>query len=590
MVRRIQSHWRLVTVALLVSLVMLVTHAVFGTPAGSSYKHNLPWFEGFQDAFWQGVLYPRVLPELWFGMGGFDFYFYGPMPFWIASLLGPVVCPGCDTSQTFSVVGALMMIASGATFFLFARRFFDVPWAGIGALVFVLLPYHYLSDWFARQAVGEVAAFIFLPLLALASVKLIEEKKGGILFAFSFAAIALSHLPTTLILVHVVAALVGWVALTRETDWSKRSVLVGRFALWGGLGAALSAFYWWPALSLLPLASADNLYSAYFDATRWLFLDGQAEPSAKTALTSKWQLALVIAAAIVSYFLFKRETKPQALRDWIFVPSVIAVFMMTIVSYPIWQFWIVNMVQFPSRFLIMTDLSIALAAAFLAQHIARVGYKKLSPAVQRGALACIAAFAMAAFSAVLQAQFAAERTFAIERKLDHSGPPEYVPQALFKANMKRLNQTVTEETSDNDRYAQFFVEMERGRGLGEAAMTSASPQSQITPVDGRGFDISVTLDAPTTVPVPVAAWPYWEATARDGGSVAISTHETLGLVQLDLPAGQSEIQLRLTQSPAERVATLISTISFLALVIAMIVGRVGVFGRFKANSRKVSPA
>ena len=590
MVRRFQAHWRLISAALVISVGMLVTHAVFGTPAGSSYKHNLPWFDGFQGAFWQGVLYPRFLPDLWFGMGGFDFYFYGPMPFWLAALLSPVVCPGCEVTQAFSVVGALMMLASGGTFFLFARRFFDLPWAAIGAIVFVLLPYHYLSDWYARQAVGEIAAFIFLPLLALAAVRLIEDKKGGVLFALSFAAIALSHLPTTLILVHVIALLVGWAALSREDDWSSRIVMIGRFAIWSGLGAALSAFYWWPALALLPLASADNLYSSYFDATRWLFLDGQPEPSAKTALTSKWQLVLVVAAAATSFFVLKREPGSPALRDWIFGPSLITAIMMTVVSYPIWAFWILNMVQFPSRFLVMTDLSIALSAALLAQHIARVGAANLSAAIQRGVLACFAALSLAVFSAVLQAQYATERTFVVERNLDHTGPAEYVPHALFYANIQRFNQIVTDETPDGDRYELFFVEMERGRALADAALASEVTESEIIPVAGRGYDISVTRDAPGLVPLPVAAWPFWTATDVEGNPVQISTHSELGVAQLNLPAGSSQIQLRLVPSPTEQISTWISVFALIALIISFIGAKLGVIRRISGKARNLLPA
>ena len=567
MIRRFQTHWRLYSIALALGAAMLLGHAVFGTPPGSSFKHNMPWFEGFREAFWQGVLYPRILPDLWFGMAGFYFYFNGPSTFWIAAVLSPVVCPGCCTNSAFSVIGALMLLASGGTFYLFARTFFERLPAGIGAIAFVLLPYHYLSDWFARQAIGEFSAYIFLPLLALATVRLIEARKGGALFARSFAAISLSHLPSALILVHVIAVMVVWAAFTRDSEWKQRGIMLARFALWGGLGAALSAFYWWPALSLLPLVSSDNLYSSYFEATQWLFLDGQPEPSETTAMTSKWQLALVLAAAGTSCFVLKRAQNLAAVRDWMFIPSLIAVFMMTVVSYPIWHYWILNLVQFPSRFFVVTDVSIALSVALIVNHIARVGLPNLSPTLRRGVLAIAATGLIASVAAGHQAQRTGVKTYSVERLLDHTGPVDYIPAPLFAANIQRFNQSVTDATPDAKRYELFFVEMERGQKLAMAKLQAVALETQIQPVAGRGFDLTMTLAAPMTVSLPIAPWPYWDARSSEGEPIPFGTDAELGVLTIDLPAGRTDVRLRAIASPAERASKLLSLAALLILVV-----------------------
>ena len=249
MIDRLKRHWRLI--ALLLAVALLVLHGSLGAPFGHSYRHNMPWFDAFNQAFWAGDLYPRFLPDLWYGLGGVDFYFYAPMPFWITSILGTASCPGCEAHTVLSLGGAWMILLSMLSFFFLARRFFTANWAGFSALIYGVLPYHYLMDWFIRQAVGELAALIFVPLLILATIRLIEEKRGGILFALSFAGIALSHLPTALMAVHLVAIIALWQALTRYADWMLRLLILTRFALWGGLGAALSAFYWLPAIALL---------------------------------------------------------------------------------------------------------------------------------------------------------------------------------------------------------------------------------------------------------------------------------------------------------------------------------------------------
>ncbi len=567
MLSQLQRHPRLFGLAAALSLALILVHAALGTPPGSSFKHNIPWFTGFSDAFWSGVLYPRILPDLWFGTGGFDFYFYGPLPFWVASVFGPILCPGCAPNTSFAVSGALMYILSGVSFFVFARRFFEPRWAMFGAVVFVFLPYHYFGDWYARQAVGEVAAYMFLPLLALASVQLIEDRKGGLLFAVSFVGIGLSHLPTALLSAHLIAILAVWSAYGRVPDWTGRAIMVGRFALWGGLGAALSAFYWVPALALLSDVSPDNLYAPYFEATNWLFFDGRPEPAAKTALASKWQLALVIASALAALFVLKPRRENRSLRDWILVPSLLAAFMMSILSYLIWEFWIINRIQFPLRFLLLADLSIGLTAALLAKQILQNGFSSLGRWGDLSVKAVGVAMLMAVLTALLQAQNSATQTNIVPDLLDHTGPPEYLSQAGFSANMQRLESTVTAETTDAERYARFFQEMRRGSDLAQDAFQTAAPGATISPIAGRGFVIELNLQQAADVTLPVAAWPYWQAETIDGQRVDVSTNMDLGMAKISAPAGESRLYLTATKTWPEFWGQRISVFALMAILL-----------------------
>ena len=138
MFSNVAAHWRVASIAGVFSAALLALHAYTGTPAGASYIYNLPWFNSFNNAFWAGDLYPRFSFDLWYGLGGLDFYFYAPMPFWFSSTVGQVTCPGCAPHTTFAVSGAWMVILAGLSFFVFARRFFSVPWAGFGGLLFAV--------------------------------------------------------------------------------------------------------------------------------------------------------------------------------------------------------------------------------------------------------------------------------------------------------------------------------------------------------------------------------------------------------------------------------------------------------------------
>ena len=348
----IRSHPRLLAIAVALSASLLLFHGNAGTPEGASYMYNLPWFDAFRRAFSQGDLYPRFSPELWYGMGALDFYFYGPLPFWFASIIGEASCPGCSTNTVFSLAGAWMIILSGITFFLFARRFFSVPWAGFGGIFYAILPYHYIADWFDRQAIGEVAACIILPLLALAVTRLIEEQKGGILFAISVAALAYSHLPSTLIFGHLVAICIIWAAIQQD-EWSERIAVLARFTVWGLLGIGLSAMYWLPALGLLNTVSPDMLATDYSNPTRWLLLDGYPEIRPEVSAFIKACLTVIVVASLIAMVILKRSIAPPSLWLWIVGPSLFTFYLMTVFSAPIWEYWILNRVQFPWRTLIV---------------------------------------------------------------------------------------------------------------------------------------------------------------------------------------------------------------------------------------------
>ncbi len=576
MLNAFRTNRRLTACALILSLALLVFHGVAGTPEGESYKFNLPWFDAFRSSFWAGDLYPRFLPDLWYGMGGFDFYFYAPLPFWIAAVLGEASCPGCDSGTVFALGGAWMVILSGVTFFLFARRFFDTAWAGFGAIVYALLPYHYLIDWFDRQAVGEVAAMIFLPLIALSMIRLIEDRKGGAVFALSFAGLALSHLPTTLITAHLLAVLGMW-AMVREAEWHARARLAARFAIWGMLGVALSAFYWLPALGLLSSVSPDMLATDYYTPSAWLFLDGRPEISPERALIMKWALGLVVASAVASGLILRHRKASPALTMWIVGPSLFAFFFMTVFSFPIWEFWILNRIQFPWRTLVVADLSIALAAVVIVREViqTRTGDEVLKLRILAAATGLVLFSTL--FVQAPKVTSAIQSSAALNGGFKPVGTPEYVPPEFLQPALERFRATVTDTDTGDARYDLFFAEMERSIADAYAALQADAPGATLIARPHDRVLLQVDLAEPTTVRVPLFAWPHWQAQTNDGEALPVDTDAALGLVTLALPAGRSEIEISIAETAPQKLG---SSISALALVLLLLGAA---FGRYLPN-------
>lgn len=582
MLARVQSHWRLCLIALGLSLALLVFHGLSGTPEGESYKFNMPWFDAFRTSFWAGDLYPRFLPGLWYGMGGLDFFFYAPLPFWLSATLGEATCPGCETGTVLSLGGAWMIILSGITFFLFARRFFAAAWAGFGAIVYAVLPYHYLIDWYDRQAIGELAAMIFLPLIALGTIKLIEDGKGGKLFALSTAGLALSHLPSTLIVGHLIAALLAW-GLVQQDSWDARLALIRRFALWGALGIGLSAFYWLPAISLLNTVSPDMLATDYYKSTAWLFLDGRPEIAPDRAGIMKSALVLVVMVAAAAILILRRSQASPQLKLWILGPSLFAGFLMTIFSFPIWEYWILNRVQFPWRTLLVADLALALGAVVIAKHL----IESDSAADKMRARLLAAASGLALIAAVLalipKLTDATKRGWARDGQFAAVGTAEYVPPNFLQPALADFRATVTETDIGEARYDLFFAAMARHVDVAKAGLQAAAPGAEFERLPGDRAVLRVALDTETTLQLPLLAWPYWRATGADGQAIPLSSAPDRGLVSLTLPAGQSEIHFKLAESSPQRRGSLISLLTLLILA-GFILG-----DRIKGNFRPDKP-
>lgn len=50
-----------------------------GMSEGHSAYLNMSWFLQYREVLYEGTL-PRHLPDLWGGLGGLDFFFYGHFP------------------------------------------------------------------------------------------------------------------------------------------------------------------------------------------------------------------------------------------------------------------------------------------------------------------------------------------------------------------------------------------------------------------------------------------------------------------------------------------------------------------------------
>ena len=241
----------------------------------------------------EGPFHAPWLPEVCFGQGWPFFTFYAPLAYDIAAILHFALRLSYGAATKWSFI-ASVWTAGAAMYGLTWAGFkncgltiadcglnqeLDNPqsnnpqsnnpqsairnpqslrwWALAAALVYTFAPYH-LTDVFTRASLAEAWVWAALPLLLLALES--SRPRPGL----GVGRIALAG--AALILTHNIFALYGaliagaWVLATaRGWRWPLAALLGGL------LGAALSAWFWLPALALkryVPAGSADFMYGA----------------------------------------------------------------------------------------------------------------------------------------------------------------------------------------------------------------------------------------------------------------------------------------------------------------------------------------
>ncbi len=348
---------------------LLAPSLLLGTMFSHSSGQNLFWAEQFSAQFRAGIFYPRWMPASFDGLGAPTFYFYPPLPFWIDALLSVITGNLLSVSYRLSIAWALLLLASGWAMYLWLRSMADRRIALLGALAYMAAPYH-LLDHYIRGSYAEFTAYAVLPLVMLGVRRIAGKAHGGsILLAISYAALAMSHLPTALLI--SVTALPAYVLFHAWYAGDRRgaaSVLL-RSAAAGALGLGLAAIYLMPALLMQDTISAEHLWIPAYSVQRWFLIplqDVSRKPDFMLMLDSiavAWALAAV---GVVSGVLrHKADAGRQSAVFW----ALLCLASLLLLSGLVPWFWdivpMVSKVQFPWRLLIVVEFSAITALSLL---------------------------------------------------------------------------------------------------------------------------------------------------------------------------------------------------------------------------------
>ncbi|MBD1857189.1 MULTISPECIES: 6-pyruvoyl-tetrahydropterin synthase-related protein [Leptolyngbya] len=508
-------------------LLPAIWHGVFDA---MDLQFHLRWTEQFSEQFWNGDRYPRWLQNMNAGLGSPAFFFYAPAPFYFTSLFSNFFSAEARQWGQLSSSIVLAMIASGFTVYLWLQQITNRRTALIGSLLYMALPYHLGVNLYWRFAFAEYWALVWLPLILYFTHKLIHQSKSAIAgLSVSYALLIMTHLPT---LVMFAPVSIAYVLINQVKAFWKVAISLT-------LAIALSAIYLLPALmtqdaiSMNAIREGGYLYSNNFLFSRkflpyhnpyfWMYLEG-----------------IAVGMIAIATCAFTVTAKQRESRFW-FGVSIVSFLMTTPISQPIWAILpALQRIQFPWRFnavllvSVTALIAIALAKAKIFQSLRPLHLRKVSMTI----------------GVLLTTGLLLTNIGAMKLRLKPIDDPQVI-RAI----------QIHKETALEYRPKWVAPEFFTNEAIANLAKLPQN-ESTIRQWKPRELVFQSKTQTESWITLRQFYYPGWFA-YTDSKKLDVQPAERTGLLQVKVPAGLHQVQVKLGQSSSELAGRLISAIALL---------------------------
>lgn len=499
----------------------------------------------FYNGLAAGEIYPRWEEDTNRGFGAATTSYYPPGIYYLTSALYALTR---DWLRALLDAHLLMMIASAAVLYIYAREVMGRRAALVAMAAYIFLPYH-IADQYQRGALAELLGFIWMPLILLFGERLMEQDRARQFFgklactvwlALSYGGFLWSHPPTA----YQFTMGFGVYVLVRAAMTRQWKCLI-----WVGTGMAvglgLSAAYILPAFVEQDLIHREFIADVWPYHKTYIFVHDLYGTDLHRgffhSLDAMWifgTVVIVMCALLVKFKLPPSMVGSELRRRitlWIVLGSF-ASFMMLKLSQPLGMLIPkIDIGVFTWRMLSITTLVMALLAGACAQ-VAVAAAKGHRHRERRtfGSLALVVLIGGVSFSTGLAAR--------------QVSAPVFVPESEH-LNAATLPRTAPAEPGALPR---DVPQAELADDSGTVAVKRWDPEHRRFYVEPKGDDRLV---------VRTFNFPGWTATV-DGRRVEIITGGELGEIGIDLQSGAHEVALDFLDTPVRRTAKQITVWSF----------------------------
>ena len=504
------------------------------------------------DGAWaNGIFYPRFGLDLNFGYTAPLFQYYPPLASYLGLLFHKL---GLGMIAASKAVVSLSLLLAGWGMYVYAATLLKNRLAAlVAAFAYLLTPY-LLMVIYERGAVSESLTWAIMPWLVWAAhcYTTGNHRRYGLATAAFVALTMLGHNATALFVIPVVALYVATLAALAR-DWRALLRVAGAFVL----GAALSAFYWMPALLEMSLTKS----------TEFMFSGGTSIEANVKTLTTLAQSSLVAlyagperfrfaawpllagAAGVVGLILARRS-RPPILWFWVGALTVILLIQLD-ASLPLWQnVPFVRFIQFPWRLYGIIAFSIAMLFGTLFAGTRLTSW----PAAWKSLVAAAALLVLFAWLSV------ANLRPALLPNWEMTGEAAINRIALWERGQvgyPLFGDYTLRTLSIDDRGLALSRPVEDPMRLPPIAAPESLEVRAENPVR---YVLDVRASQPWTLRLHRPYFPGWQVT-QNGAPVSVAPGGVGGLVSAELPAGEYRVVASFGDSTVRSVANWISIVA-----------------------------
>lgn len=362
------QNWSPVTWILVLSLAVILPIPFMGIPDNFDLLQHLR----FARTFYEGALTADMFPS-WgandnAGLGSVGVRFYPPLAYLTMAFAQLVTQSWFDTLWTNLL---LWMVTGCLGVYFWSREWLEKPQAAAAGIVYAVVPYHLLQIYQAFLF-AEFAAAAILPFCFLFATRIVKNGRFSdtVLFAISFSALVLTHIPST-----IIGSISLGIYILLLPDLKRFGRTASRFAIALTLSLLATSFYWLRLLTELSWVKHNlpQFYGAgYYNYTRYFFpmFMGSRELYIQRSL---WTFDIVIVLTfllflplcIVAALNFKSRKSVEKNRFpscALLISGIFVLFMMSYASSFIWHnVSFLQKLQFPWRWLSVASLFGSLA-------------------------------------------------------------------------------------------------------------------------------------------------------------------------------------------------------------------------------------
>lgn len=540
--------------------LLLAPNLVYGLREAHDIKFHLGLFLSYRDAVELGTLYPRWLPDQLHGLGSAALMVYPPLASAFFVLIDFLTLHALAPERVLGLGAFLLSVASGITFYLWARPGSNARLALIAALFYATGPYHLNVDLYARSAMAEYTAFVWIPLmfLGIRTTVLAGNARGVALLAVSTAALFLTHLLTAMLVAPLALAYV-LICLRTELHSGMRIQRFVLVAVTTVLGVCLAAFYFLPAVSLLHEANSDGLYRDV--ATTNIFF------ALRSPLGDRFQAKLLlVGCAYLAFSLYllaetwgnwRRQKTPGAAPALMWGVAGILSFALMSGLFP-FVFQPPSpyaQIQFGWRLLVVMEFSLV---SFFVCCVAGTQH-----AASRARLLKVGAIVLLAMSAV-QCLDVVARFHNIAIFANPLQETEQVKHRLSSIEFFPVGTDVTQRVDLAIKPFEQYATASQPAFIANKNGTIADASRK-----GARFTVHSIVSAPTPVMIQQFYFPGWKAFNEHGGEIAVFRDETSRLASYVAPSGEHTIVIERLPTRQEHWATIISMVALVLLAMEL---------------------